>query len=293
MSRRLASVLAVAAVSALILGTGALTGASLHLSNGRSLPQLGGDMIKTNSTQVTPRFGGTVSSENWSGYVVQPTSAVTAVTTSFVVPAAGDDLPGLASTWTGIGGDPSADLIQAGVAESSFPSLPVLGTQYYAWYELLPASPVALTGCTGDSNCTVTPGDTFNVSITETAVGSNIWNIVVQDVGKWSDTIANIAYTSSNSSGEWVLEAPTLEVAPVIVAGVGTAQFLGKTGTLLGNTYSVDGGAAQSVASGNPTQMDMSIEGLLTEATPSAIASDGETFDVCTYASSCATPPAD
>lgn len=44
--------------------------------------------------------------------------------------------PGFAATWTGIGGYNTSDLIQAGTAEQSAPSNPLLGDQYYAWYEL-------------------------------------------------------------------------------------------------------------------------------------------------------------
>jgi hypothetical protein len=58
------------------------------------------------------------------------------------------------------------------------------------------------------------------------------------------------------------------------------------------STYTVGSGAAQTIASGDPTQIDLSTPEVSTInlATPSALASDGQSFDVCVYAESCATP---
>jgi Peptidase A4 family len=120
--------------------------------------------------------------------------------------------PGFAATWTGIGGYNTSDLIQAGTAEQSAPSNSLLGEQYYAWYELLPASETQLTGCSGDANCSVTTGERITVSISR--VSGNTWTISMSDAGHWSWS-KQVSYSSSLSSGEWILEAPTL------VAGVG------------------------------------------------------------------------
>ena len=92
---------------------------------------------------------------------------MTAVSSAFTVPSAALVPPGFAATWTGIGGYNTSDLIQAGTAEQSAPDNPLVGPQYYAWYELLPASETQLTGCTGDANCTVTPGDNITVNISQ------------------------------------------------------------------------------------------------------------------------------
>jgi hypothetical protein len=192
-----------------------------------------------------PKHGGTADSLNWSGYAVTPTNdGITAVSSTFVVPSAGLVPPGFAASWTGIGGYNSSDLIQAGVSENSLPSNSLLGPQYDAWYELLPASETEISGCTGDANCTVSPGD-------------------------------------PESSGEWILEAPTVGVQ-TLLANVGTAEF-GPTSTYTQN------GTTHTIAQGDPTQIDLS-PGLVNEATPSALASDGQSFNVCAYAQSCAAP---
>jgi hypothetical protein len=272
------SVAALVALTALVFSTG-----TAGASGGRSIlssPRVGGALIRSNAQETLPRHGGTVTSTNWAGYAVTPASGgITAVTSTFTVPTGGLVPPGFAATWTGIGGFNTSDLIQAGVAESSLPSLPVLGEQYFAWYELLPNAETQLTGCTGDANCTVTPGDVVTVHIFQ--IGATQWTISVVDAGHWSWT-SNVSYQSSNSSAEWIHEAPTVEGLQSLLANTGTTSF-GPT-----STY-VAGGQTLTIAQGNPTQIDLS-PGLINEATPSALASDGQTFNVCAYAQSCATP---
>lgn len=239
-----------------------------------------GVLVPSTKGERLPLHGGTADSLNWSGYAVTPTSgAITAVSSKFTVPSAGLVPPGFAATWTGIGGYNTSDLIQAGTAEQSAPNNPVLGQQYYAWYELLPAGETELTNCSGDPNCTVTPGDNITVNIKQ--VSGSIWTISMTNAGKWSWS-QNVTYTSSKSSGEWILEAPTLLVAQTLLAPVGTVHF-GPT-----STYTA-GGVTHTIAEGNPTQIFLS-PGVVNEATPSALASDGQSFNDCAYAQTCATP---
>jgi hypothetical protein len=246
---------------------------------------VGGPLVRSNSHEALPLKGGSVQSSNWSGYAVTPSGDdVTAVTSTFTVPTAGLVLPGFSANWAGIGGYSSTDLIQAGVAEDSVPSNPLLGDQYYAWYELLPGDSVPLTGCSGDSSCSVSPGDVVSVDIFQTA--DNVWTIDVSDSGHWSWTDTGVPYTSTHSSAEWILEAPQVDGLPTLVAGDGTSYF-GPT-----STYTVGSGAPQTIASGDPTQIDLTTPEVSTVslATPSALASDGQSFDVCVYATSCGTP---
>jgi hypothetical protein len=239
-----------------------------------------GALIPTHKNQRLPLHGGTTDSLNWSGYAVTPSGGgITAVSSAFTVPAAGLVPPGFAATWTGIGGYNTSDLIQAGTAEQSAPNNPLVGPQYYAWYELLPASETPLTGCSGDANCTVTPGDNITVNISQ--VSGNTWSISMTDAGHWSWS-KDVTYASSQSSGEWILEAPTLVVAQTPLANVGTVHF-GPT-----STYTA-GGVTHTIAQGNPTEIFLS-PGVVNEATPSALASDGQSFNDCAYAQSCASP---
>jgi hypothetical protein len=252
--------------------------ASAHRLNARRARGATGVLIPAHKGHRLPVHGGTVSSLNWSGYAVIPGSGITAVSSAFTVPTAGLDPPGFASTWAGIGGYNTSDLIQAGVEEDSLPGNPLLGNQYQAWYELLPASETPISNCAGDSGCTVTPGDHVTVNISN--VSGNTWSISLTDAGKWSWS-KNVTYSSSESSAEWILEAPTL-VAQTVLANVGTAHF-GPT-----STYT-SGGATHTIAAGNPTQIDLGT-GVVNEATPSVLASDGQSFNDCAYALSCPAP---
>jgi hypothetical protein len=223
---------------------------------------------------LLPTRSATVSSLNWSGYADAPGGGVTSVTGNWIVPAAGLLPPGFAASWTGIGGYNTQDLIQAGTTEDT---LPIGGPQYYAWYEILPASETPIAGAcqTGDANCTVNPGDNMSVSITNQ--GGNSWLISMTDSGHWSFT-KSLSYNSSESSAEWILEAPTL-VAQTPIANVGVNTFDR-------DTY-VAGGTTHTIAQGNPDEIQL-LFGI--EATPSALDADGDGFNSCTYSLSCATP---
>jgi hypothetical protein len=281
MRRAAGTVVTVAIMSvAMLVGAGG-AGAKTHArTRARASSAHGlGALIPTHKGQVLPTHGGTTDSLNWSGYAVTPSADnITAVASTFTVPSASLAPPGFAATWTGIGGYSSSDLIQAGTAEQSAPSNPLVGDQYYAWYELLPASETQLTGCTGDANCTVNPGDDITVNISQ--VSGDTWSISMTDAGHWSWS-KDLTYTSSESSAEWILEAPTL-VAQTTLANVGTVAF-GPT-----STYTA-GGTTHTIAEGDPTQIDLS-PGEVNEATPSALASDGQSFNDCAYAQSCPTP---
>jgi len=269
-------IVVVVGLAALVAASGVLTKVSASTHPTTSLT---GVMVRAKSHSPFPLSASTLESLNWSGYAVTPSAPVTGVSSSIKVPAAGLVPPGFAATWAGIGGLPgSPDLIQAGVAEQSLPDNPVLGPQYFAWYELLPAGETQLTGCNPDPNCTVTPGDQVSVNITQ-ASGSN-WNIAMSDANKWTFSL-QVPYSSSRSSAEWILEAPTLVAVQTLMAPVGTVQF--------GPTSTFTAGGTQTIAQGNPTQVILS-PGLINEATPSALAADGQSFNVCAYAQTCPTP---
>ena len=251
-------------------------------------PHAGGIFIPAKNGESIPQHGGSATSLNWSGYAVTPASdGITAVNSSFTVPT-GNLLvnpAGFAATWTGIGGYASSDLIQAGVTENTAVTGTVGGGQYYAWYELLPASETEITsGCSGDTSCTVTPGDDVSVNIAN--VSGDTWSITITDAGKWTWS-KDVTYASSESSAEWILEAPTIGVQSTL-ADVGTTAFTSSSYVTNGQTH--------TIAEGDPTALSISPspealpDGIGDEATPSALAADGESFDACAYALSCPTP---
>jgi hypothetical protein len=272
--RSLASLVAVLSICAVAGGAVSTAVASSGVSSG-------GRLLKTHAREVLPRHGGAATSLNWGGYAVTPASKdVTGVSSTFVVPKAGLIPPGFAATWTGIGGYTTSDLIQAGVSESSLPTNPITGAQYGAWYEILPASETPITACTGNAACTVSPGDAVAVAISQASPGQ--WAISIKDPTEgwtWSKTIP---YASTESSAEWILEAPTV-IAQSILAGTGTTTF-GPT-----STFTTASHGTQTIAQGDPTAIALS-PGLINEATPSALAADGQSFDVCAYKQTCPAP---
>lgn len=251
-------VLAASAVPLLLGGSGAAASGA------------GGVLIPTSPHERLPASAGTVSSTNWSGYVDNSTKRnITAMTTTFVVPTASTPPSGFASTWGGIGGFGTKHLIQAGVSEQTS------GTHYFAWYEMLPAAAIPISGET------VTPGDHVTVTITE--VSSNRWTISVNDTSRSETFSRTFTYNASNSSAEWILEAPTINGSQSTLPGLTTAPF-GPTSTF------VKGGVTRTIAAGSPTKIFMIKHSGKREATPSAIASDGQSFDSCAWKTSCATP---
>ena len=226
--------------------------------------------------------GTTDDSLNWAGYAVTPGSGITAVSSTFTVPSAGEVPPGFGASWAGIGGFSTSDLIQAGVSENDAVGGALLGGQYNAWYEILPASETPITGgCTGNvPSCTVNPGDKISVNISN--AGGNTWDISLSDAGNWSWS-KSLNYASTESSAEWIQEAPSLAAVQTLPADVGTVSF-GAT-----STYT-QGGTSHTIAQGSPTLINESPVGIVNEATTSPLASDGQSFNVCVYAQTCAAP---
>jgi hypothetical protein len=259
----------------------AVAGAAVPSALATTSAVTGGRLLKTSAREVLPTHGGNATSLNWGGYAVTPASKdVTGVTSTFVVPKAGLIPPGFAATWAGVGGYNSADLIQAGVSENSLPTNPISGAQYGAWYEILPASETPVSSCSGNVACTVKPGDKVSVNIHLTSPGQ--WDVSLADPTEGWTFDKAVPYASTGSSAEWILEAPTV-IAQTLLAGTGTVSF-GPT-----STFTTASGGTQTIAQGSPTAIALS-PGLINEATPSALAPDGQSFNVCAYKQTCPAP---
>src|SRR5262249_45688192 len=134
-------------------------------------------------------------SRNWSGYATTG-GAYTAVSATWTVPQADASGPqGASATWVGIGGVNTTDLIQAGTAGTG---LGARHLQYDAWIETLPQASQTIT-------LTIHPGDSVTVSLAETQPGS--WLISFRNNTTGQSQQRSVAYTSSQSSAEWIQEA--------------------------------------------------------------------------------------
>ena len=197
-------------------------------------------------------------STNWSGYVASGTGAqFSQVSGTWTVPTVHPGPTGYSSSWVGIDGTSTQDLIQAGTEQDWGPQ----GVVYYAWYELLPASAMYLGP--------VYPGDQVNVGITKAGPGT--WTIDVYDLTKHTTWAGAVSYSVPGDSAEWVEEAPTNGQTSALypLADFGSVKF---------SALSV-GGPGTTKATISPIYMITSGSGRV-QAYPGKYDSVNDSFDV-------------
>ena len=166
--------------------------------------------------------GESVSSLSWAGYTISRTDnakvEVTAISASWIVPTIkASQSSAYSSVWIGIGGQFEKTLIQAGTEQD------VTNGQktYYAWYELLPSFAVRL------NNIIVSPGDVMVASIILVDSATNHWSIQISDTTTEQAFNTVVIYNSTRSSGEWVVERPTVNNKLTTLADFGKLTFTG------------------------------------------------------------------
>jgi hypothetical protein len=188
-------------------------------------------------------------STNWSGYALSTgsTGTYTSASITWTVPtvtyinygSSNPDSYESSSSWVGIGGFASSDLIQLGTEQyiTSTGS-----TTYQPWYEILPASEKILP-----SQYTVSPGDAMSASLSCTsnctANNSNTtWALSMTDSTKGWTFSKDLTYESCLCSAEWIQEAPKYNVV-VAMPNYGTTPFSNLTvnGGNPGLSLSADG----------------------------------------------------
>lgn len=135
-------------------------------------------------------------SNNWAGYAAAD-GAYTNVSGSWVVPESTRTSKAISAdaAWVGIGGISTDDLIQAGTQTIIRNGR----TEYMAWYELLPDGQTIVP-------LAITPGDEVSASITEVTPG--FWHIILTNLTTSQSYQTTVAYDSSHSSAEWIVERP-------------------------------------------------------------------------------------
>jgi Peptidase A4 family len=222
-------------------------------------------------------------SQNWAGYVAGDSGSGTqysSVSGSWVQPAAQcGSGQAYSAFWVGLGGsgDQSGSLEQTGTQADCTADG---GTDYYAWYELVPAAPVRL-------DLAIHPGDRISAK-----VGVNGTNVTVSLSDQTTGQSANQTLQMSNpdsSSAEWIAEAPSTcdssgGCQPLPLADFGTVQFTGASATTTDGhtgTISDPGWGAQAVALGaGPSDVSVDAQGSSAGAAPSTLSSDGSSFSV-------------
>ena len=239
-------------------------------------------------------------SQNWAGYVVGGSDSSTQfsnVSGSWVQPtskcSSGQDY---AAFWVGIGGSGQSSSSvgqssfgQSSLGDGSSTSLEQIGTQgdctgngteYYAWYELVPAAPVQL-------NLSIHPGDHITASVNVS--GSNTsFKLTDTTTGQsFSKTVSSP--NPDTSSAEWIAEAPSQcdgsgDCTPLPLSDFGTVDFSGATATANGHTGSISDSdwTAQPIALGSGGTYDIGYGSGQNSAgaTPSSLSSDGSSFSV-------------
>ena len=176
-------------------------------------------------------------SNNWSGYELanfQTGQKYTQAQMTWVVPtvtygASTDSTSSVeySANWVGIGGfcenrlcsRADRTLIQLGTEQDVAPDGT---TQYYAWYEMLPAAETPLP-----SNFIVKPGDTITASlgcVSACTARKQTWTLTMSNATQnwtWSQTFT---YGASMLSAEWVEEAP-YQGGVLPLANFATAMF--------------------------------------------------------------------
>lgn len=202
-------------------------------------------------------------STNWSGYLAT-NGTFTAVYGSWTATlATGNGTTTSAdSTWIGIGGVTSGDLIQIGT-QNIIAANGQISTS--AFYEMLPAVSQPVPGVN------VSPGDSMTASIIET--GSGQWTISITDTTNGQAYTATVAYASSLSSAEWIEEDPSYSFRRQIpFDNFHQASFSGGSTVAAGVRLTIAASTAQPV-----TMVDDNGQPI---AVPSAIGADGASFTV-------------
>lgn len=193
-------------------------------------------------------------SRNWSGYAAT-SGHYTSVTGTWVVPTVSPAHPGADTTWVGIGGVTSGDLIQAGTQNVVSRRG---GIESTAFYELLPDRSRSIP-------VEVAAGDSITVTITETS--KDKWNISLTNNTTKRNAAVALDYVSTHSSAEWIEEAPSSRVSTLPLDDFGAVHITSASS----NEGSVKDSQAQGITM-------MGEEQVL--ASPSDFDADGKGFTV-------------
>lgn len=227
------------------------------------------------------------SSNNWSGYnkgaleTGTPT-LFSQVSADWTVPTASQHIAGQAensSTWIGIGGgclDASclatdSTLIQTGTEQD----VSAAGVAAYsAWYEIIPAPSIQVS-------LVVRPGDRVHADIREVVALTNVWAITLTNSTTGVSFSTTVPYPSTKGTVEWIEETPLL---------IGTSAGFSTMPTLTAANFDNARTNDNSAALNQNEQINLVTSTGALVATPSAPDVEADGFNVCTFATTCATP---
>jgi Peptidase A4 family len=203
--------------------------ATVALAGGFAIDAAGASAAQTVNVQQAQ-------SGNWAGYVAQSNSgqSFSSVSGSWTQPSvSANSSQGYSAFWVGLGGagQQSQSLEQVGTSAEVVNGQ----TQYYAWYELLPAAETKL-------NIAIHPGD--HISATVTVNGTNVTvSLSDQTTGQSVNKTLQMS-NPDTSSAEWIAEAPSAQTQAgadqiLPLANFGTVTFTNASATSGGHTGSI------------------------------------------------------
>ena len=219
------------------------------------------------------RRGASLSSSNWSGYVVTGADhSVTSAKGSWIVPivqGACTSTDQFAATWVGIDGVTSNTVEQLGTDADCQGGMPV----YFAWYEIFPRRAMII------ESVPVSPGDHISAEVSFTG---HRFTLSMNNLTTGAVFTKNVwLLRAKRSSAQWITEAPSSGLGLLLpLANFGTvsygADFTGAPDTC---EATVDGvtGAVGSFAAAQSITMESESEA---KATPSALSDDGSSFSI-------------
>ena len=195
-----------------------------------------------NTATDSDTFSTSSTSGVWSGYAITPSSLVSAVGGTWVVPAITSAGSSQVSIWVGIDGQGTTTVEQTGIAWTTSGWVPWIEFFGDAKGPVPPSSNKALyysqtniTAATfpGTSvpNWTITTGDTISASVTwnsDPTVSTSTFTFVFQDTTQnqnWTGQLTTSYIKAARGSGEWIVESPSGATKPL--AAFGTANFSG------------------------------------------------------------------
>ena len=195
---------------------------AINASRTRLVPQLEqtnvfhGPARQNKNAKAPGNESETLDSYNWSGYVnlsggsTYGDSSFYYIYSEFVVPIARQAF-GVAngtwdygSSWVGIDGWNSGDVLQAGVEYDAYASGSTTATYYSPWYEWYPYGEVRIT------NLPIAPGDDYFVEVWHTSQTQGYAYLVNES----TDQAVEIGFTAPSgtklvgNSAEWIVERP-------------------------------------------------------------------------------------
>jgi hypothetical protein len=237
---------------------------------------------------LAPVAGADLKSSNWSGYIAMgfgstpatasPGMSFTTVAGQWVLPKAtcATGTPTSSSVWVGLGGYSltSNELEQAGTEADCGAD----GTaNYYAWYELVPASPVTV------ESMKVFPGDVIRASI---AVDHSSVVVQLTDKTRKRSFSRRLGVASPDlSTAEWIVEAPA-RCGLVQAGGCNQSELTDFGKVAFSHTMAVGNGMTGTITGSNWTTaaLQLAPNGSRHFGSPDAATSDAGTAGATTSA---------